>query len=60
MMTNFFLIYLFCFGFFQTGFLCVALSVLELALYVDRVDHVDQVSIEHPEICLLLPPKCWD
>ena len=39
---------------FETGFLCVtALTVLELAL-------VDQAVLELTEICLPLPPKCWD
>ena len=39
--------------FFKTGFLCVALAILELAL-------IDQVGLRLIEICLLLPPVCWD
>ena len=40
--------------FFETGFLCVDLvPILELAL-------VDQAGLELTEICLLLPPQCWD
>ena len=40
--------------FFETGFFCVALEpVLELAL-------VDQAGLELTEICLPLPPECWD
>ena len=36
---------------FETGLHCViALAVLEL----------DQVDLELTEICLFLPPKCWD
>ena len=41
------------FSFFETGFLCVALAVLELAL-------VDQAGLELTEICLPLPSKGWD
>ena len=38
----------------KTGFLCVTvLAGLELAL-------VDQTGLELTEICLHLPPKCWD
>ena len=36
----------------QTGFLCVALAILELTLYT-RV-------ASNSEIRLPLPPKCWD
>ena len=46
----------FIFGFllFEIGLLCVtALAVLELAL-------VDQAGLEHTEILLPLPAKCWD
>ena len=45
---------LFCFGFWflETGFLCVALDVLKLALQTQLALNL--------EICLLLPPKCWD
>ena len=48
-------LFLFCFVlFFETGFLRVtALAVLELAL-------VDQAGLRLTEICLPLPPKCWD
>jgi hypothetical protein len=37
--------------FFKTGFLCVALAVLELTLF--RL-------ASNSEICLPLPPECWD
>ena len=37
--------------FFKTGFLCVALAVLELAL-------VDEAGLELTEIHLPLPPDC--
>jgi hypothetical protein len=37
----------------KTGFLCIALAVLELAF-------VDQAVLERTEICLFLPLKCWD
>ena len=44
---------LFLFLFLETGF-CVALKpVLELAL-------VEQAGLELTEICLPLPPECWD
>ncbi|GAB1290336.1 Transferrin receptor protein 2 [Apodemus speciosus] len=36
----------------SNGFICVALAVLELG--------VDQASLELTEICLPLPPECWD
>ena len=42
------------FGFFETGFLYVkALAAVELAL-------VDQADLDLTEICLCLPPRCWD
>jgi hypothetical protein len=41
-----------CFGFFETGFLCVALAFLELTLYTRPASN--------SEICLPLPPECWD
>ena len=37
---------------FKTEFLCIALTVLELTLYIRLASN--------SEICLLLPPKCWD
>ena len=37
--------------FFETGFLCVALAVLELT--------ADQAGLDL-EIYLFLPPECWD
>ena len=45
---------LFCsfFGFFETGFLCVALSVLKLTLQTRLASN--------SEICPPLPPECWD
>jgi hypothetical protein len=43
---------LFVFIFFETGFLCVDLAVLELTLYTSLASN--------SEICLPLPPKCWD
>jgi hypothetical protein len=42
---------LFCFV-FETGFLCIALAVLELTLYTRLASN--------PEIRLPLPPECWD
>ena len=42
----------FYFGYFETGILCVALAVLELTLQTRL--HLNL------EICLSLPPKCWD
>ena len=39
-------------GFLQTGFLCIALAVLELTLKTRLALNSD--------ICLPLPPKCWD
>jgi hypothetical protein len=43
----------FCFfWFFETGFLCIALAVLELTLYTRQASN--------SEICLPLPPECWD
>ena len=42
------------FFFFETGFLrSFLVPVLELAL-------VDQAGLELTEICLSLPPECWD
>ncbi|KAH0517543.1 Cullin-4B [Microtus ochrogaster] len=38
---------------YQTWFLCVALTVLEFTL-------VDQIGLQLTEICLILPPECWD
>jgi hypothetical protein len=37
---------------YETGFLCIALAVLELALQT-------RLAL-NSEICLPLPPKCWD
>ena len=55
----FIIVYKFCFlllflggGEFETGFLCVVLAVLELTLYTRLASN--------SEICLSLPPKCWD
>ena len=39
---------------FETGFLCVALAVLELTL-VDQNSHRELTEIHLP-----LPPECWD
>jgi hypothetical protein len=36
----------------ETGFLCVALAVLELTLWTRLASN--------SEICLPLPPECWD
>jgi hypothetical protein len=41
-----------CFVFFETGFLCVALAVLELTLWT-------RLAL-NSEIWPPLPPKCWD
>ena len=38
--------------FFETGILCIALAVLELTLQTRLASN--------SEICLPLPPKCWD
>jgi hypothetical protein len=38
--------------FFETGFLCIALTVLELTLWIRLASN--------SEIRLPLPPKCWD
>ena len=59
-----FLVFLFCFGFggflwgfffffgfFEIGFLCVCYP---------RNHFVDYAGLELTQICLLLPPKCWD
>jgi hypothetical protein len=40
------------FDFFETGFLCVALAVLELTLWTRLASN--------SEIRLPLSPKCWD
>ena len=37
----------------KQGFSVALEPVLELAL-------VDQAGLEHTEICLPLPPECWD
>jgi hypothetical protein len=37
---------------FETGFLCVALAVLELTMWTRLASN--------SEIHLPLPPKCWD
>ena len=44
--------FLFLFLFFETGFLCVALAVLEPTLQTRLASN--------SEIRLLLPPECWD
>jgi hypothetical protein len=44
-------LFLFCF-FSETGFLCIALAVLELTLKTRLASN--------SEICLLLPPECWN
>jgi hypothetical protein len=50
--TSFFFLFLFLFWFYETGFLCVPLAVLELT---------QQTRLTlNSEICLFLPPKCWD
>ena len=43
---------LFLWFFFETGFLCVALAVLELTLWTRLASN--------SEIHLPLPPECWD
>jgi hypothetical protein len=43
---------LFLFLFFETGFLCIALAVLELTLYTRLASNSG--------IRLPLPPECWD
>jgi hypothetical protein len=47
-----FILFFLLFGFFETGFLCVALAVLELTL--------ETWLASNSEISLPLPPKCWD
>jgi hypothetical protein len=49
-----FLFFVFCFLFFvsETGFLCVALAVLELVLLTSLTSN--------SEICLPLPLECWN
>jgi hypothetical protein len=42
----------FFFFFFETGFLCIALAVLELTLKTRLASN--------SEIRLPLPPECWD
>jgi hypothetical protein len=49
MVENNSILFIFYFCCFETGFLCVALSVLELTLY-NRL-------ASNSEICLPLPPK---
>jgi hypothetical protein len=44
--------FFFFFWFFETGFLCIALAVLELTLQTRLASN--------SEIRLPLPPKCWD
>ena len=51
-MNILFLFYFILFWFFETGFLCVALAVLEPTLYTRPASN--------SEIHLPLPPKCWD
>jgi cellobiose-specific phosphotransferase system component IIC len=48
------LIYLFIylFWFFETGFLCIVLAILEFILYT--------MLASNSEIHRPLPPKCWD
>jgi hypothetical protein len=48
----FFLDLFVCLFVFETGFLCVALAVLELTL--------ETRLASNSEIRLPLPPKCWD
>jgi hypothetical protein len=45
-------IYIFFFWFFKTGFLCIALAVLELTLWTRLASNL--------EIHLPLPLECWD
>ena len=47
-----FFFFVFVFFFFETGFLCIALAVLELTLLTRLASN--------SEIRLPLPPKCWD
>ncbi|KAM7339825.1 hypothetical protein ACRRTK_000440 [Alexandromys fortis] len=51
--TDFLNSFFFFFGFSRQGFSVVLEPVLELAL-------VDQAGLELTEICLPLPPECWD
>jgi hypothetical protein len=44
--------HIFFFFFFETGFVCAALAVLELTLYTRLVSN--------SEIRLPLSPECWD
>jgi hypothetical protein len=44
--------FFFFFWFFETGFLCIALAVLELTLWARLTSN--------SEIRLPLPPECWD
>jgi hypothetical protein len=51
----FFFLFVFCLlssGFFETGFLCVVLTVLKLTLWTRLASN--------PDFCLPLLPKCWD
>jgi hypothetical protein len=48
----FFVFCFFVFCFFKTGFLCIALAVLELSLQTRLASN--------SEIRLPLPSKCWD
>jgi hypothetical protein len=45
-------VWFFGFLFFETGFLCIALAILELTL--------ETRLVSNSEIRLPLPPKCWD
>jgi hypothetical protein len=45
-------LFIYLFWFSETGFLCVALAVLELTLQTRLASN--------SEIRLPLPPKCWD
>jgi hypothetical protein len=47
-----FIYFIYLFWFFETGFLCIALVVLELTLKTKLASN--------SEIHLPLPPKCWD
>jgi hypothetical protein len=48
--SNLLYYYYYYYYYFETGFLCVVLTVLKLALYT-------RLALE---IGLPLPPKCWD
>jgi hypothetical protein len=49
---SFFSFFFFFLVFFETGFLCIVLAVLELTLWTRLASN--------SEIHLPLPPKCWD